>query len=72
METKAEDQIKWKISWGKEIFKITNESNKIENQKKKKSGKISVKSKDMSLSSIKLKTSNYNDVRKKEVINNLF
>lgn len=40
--------------------------------KKKKEWKISVKSKDMSLSSIKLKTSNYNDVRKKEVINYLF
>ena len=34
METKKEDQIKLKISWGKEIFKITNEINKIENKKK--------------------------------------
>ena len=41
METKTEDQIKWKISWGKEIFKITNESNKIENQKKKRVENIS-------------------------------
>ena len=40
--------------------------------KKKKEWKISVKSKDMSLSSIKLKTSNYNDARTKEVINYLF
>ena len=63
METKKEDQIKLKISWGKEIFKITNEINKIENKKKE------WKSKDLSLTSIKSKTSNYNDVRKKEVIN---
>ena len=66
METKKEDQIKLKISWGKEIFKITNEINKIENKKKE------WKSKDLSLTSIKSKTSNYNDVRKKEVINCLF
>ena len=60
METKKEDQIKLKISWGKEIFKVTNEINKIENKQKKE-----WKSKDMSLGSIKLKTSNYNDVKKK-------
>lgn len=43
---------------------------KVTKLKTKKEWKISMKSKDVS--SVKLKTSNYNDVRKKEVINYLF